>query len=129
MKNTFINQIRVQALSQKEQVMSALQWSDLQYAEYQEQMGYLYLKSEFGSDSLYVAELPYSPEFWAWWKNHWSKRDQLFLMDAYKLDLSERLTLYSQLHNPYEFHFRPHSKVLEKTYSCMISRVIKEATK
>lgn len=129
MKSTFIQSIRTEVRTNREKVMGMLQWDDLRYGEYQEQMGYVYLKTEFGQDTLFVDDLRYSQEFWAWWKNHWNKRDSIFLMDAPALDLSERNTLYAQLHNPQYFEFHPHRGVLERSYSNMIDKLIKEAVK
>lgn len=129
MKTTFINQIRINAQSSFQEVLDALQWDDLQYGSFQEEMGYAYLEAEYGSDVLFVKELPYTAEFWAWWKNHWQKRDALFLLDAWDLGLSDRINLYKQFHDAEEFYFRPHRRILEKSYSIMIDKVIKMAVK
>lgn len=129
MKTTFINQVRIGAKSTFQEVMDVLHWDDLQYANFQESMGYEYLKAEFGEGVPFVRELPYTAEFWAWWKNHWQKRDVLFLLEAEKLDLSNRVLLYRQYHSSEDFYFRPHRKILEKSYSIMIGKVIKQAVK
>lgn len=129
MITTGIKEIRIGTLSTLTQVLEVLQWNDLEYGQFQEAMGYAYLASEFEDDVLFVKELPYTAEFWAWWKNHWQKRDVLFLLAANDLGLSDRITLYKQFHSVDDFYFRPHRRILEKSYALMIDKVIKEAVK
>ncbi|WP_143960260.1 hypothetical protein [Litoribacter populi] len=125
-KITHIEKVRRENATVKMQVQNALNWDDMQYAQYQEEMGYQYLKAEYGEDLPIVREVVYHKEFWSWWKMHWLKRDRLFLEVAYSMGLDDRLQTYTALHDANDVGFRPHSVILERTYSTMMHRIIKE---
>ncbi len=72
-------------------------YTTLQYVR-----GLLYLKIIIEDREL-TAHMERSKIFWDWWKLHWSYRDRAFLSDDVgKLGLTERIMLYSELHNPYK---------------------------
>ncbi len=125
---SYIAMIRQGMRENKATVMALLQWDDLQYAEYQERMGYEYLAVEFYNIP-FANELPYNSEFWAWWRNHWNKRDTSFIMVAHDMSIPARLAYYDTLHNPKNFDFHPHRRILEHSYAVMIDKLIKEAVK
>ncbi|MFD2961336.1 MULTISPECIES: hypothetical protein [Olivibacter] len=127
-KLSYIEQIRRVTRTNQERVMSLLGWDDLQYAQYQEEMGYLYLSHEYG-DTPFINELPYTSAFWKWFKNQWAKREQIFLLAADTMSYRDRLKAYKALHNPESFEFHPHRKIMEKSYANMISNVIKEVVR
>lgn len=127
-KLTHIEKIRRVTRANQERVMTLLDWNDLQYAEFQEKMGYAYLKSEYG-DTAFINELPYTSAFWKWFRNQWAKRDQIFLLAACNMSYRERVESYNAMHNPESFEFHPHRRILEQSYSNMIGKAIKEVVK
>jgi len=110
----------------KAQIITLLEWSELDYAEFQELQGYRYLRSEFGNDP-FVNLLPYQSLFWKWWINHWLKRDEEFLtvVKNYNLKLDNLRKGYEIHHNPTSMQFKPQSAILRQSYSIMIGNLIK----
>jgi hypothetical protein len=123
---THTSTIEQKSLTIKEQVLNLLQWSDLDYAEFQELQGYVYLKAEFGNTP-FVELLPYQSLFWKWWINHWLKRDAAFLKQVshYKLPLKNIRIGYEAHHNPNKVCFKPQAVILRQSYSVMIGNLIK----
>lgn len=100
---------------------------------------YCWLKYEYGLQYLYaylkndshaIGIIERSPVFWAWWKNHWTLREEAFLQDAEQLDkisLSTRRNAYHALHNPMALaaEIHPNAAVLGDSYDKMIQELIK----
>ncbi len=125
---THANAVKQQNTDIKQQVLSLLKWDALEYAEFQELQGYIYLKEEFGTTP-FVELLPYQSLFWKWWINHWIKRDADFLNAVGKFNLKvEYLRQAYEVHNsPEVIEFRPQSAILRQSYSVMIGNLIKDA--
>lgn len=107
-------------------VQQVLGWNDEQFANYQMQCGYDYLRSTFGPDLPFLDEVVKCKAFWGWWKNHWTRRDEEFLMMAGLLRRHEAEEYYKLMHEPGGIGFTPHAEIMEETYALMISRAILE---
>lgn len=123
---THIQKVQIQNQTVREQIQHLLGWSRLQYAEFQEEMGYAYLEYEFGLYTPMVNLLPYEKTFWSWWINHWVKRDIAFLKEAYKYNDHWRVIAYKTGNRPNSIHFKNHIKMLRLSYNGMINTLIKE---
>jgi len=124
---THIKTIQLENKTVKERIQCILGWTDLQYAEYQEEMGYRYLVNEFGTDCIMAQQLVYQKVFWSWWINHWMKRDIAFL-EAYKKNPSITEVVYRLRHNPKGVEFDINSDLYQKSFAAMIGQLIKEVT-
>jgi hypothetical protein len=86
----------------EEQVCQLLQWNAEDFAVFFYETAIAYLKAYFGEhDDEAISNLSARKEFWRWFKNHWTYRDQVFfeslLLDTCSMSL--RLELYRGLHN------------------------------
>lgn len=140
MKTTHIEKVRVELATVKMQAQNVLGWDDLQYGQFQEEMGRKYLE-HFGSvtstlrepqctapvDDPFLEEITRSKTFWSWWRLHWLERDREFIEISCLLRTGEMEPYYRDLHQPGSVAFRPHSKILEDTYTQMMHKLVKEA--
>jgi hypothetical protein len=119
------------ATNYKEQVMQALKWDALKYAEFQEEMGIRFLKSVLlGGDETWLSELTRCRIFWQWWINQWNIRDKQFIeCRLYASSLHNAVENYEYLHNPITLRTRPHKGVMEETYAVMMQGFIDETMK
>jgi hypothetical protein len=105
------------------QVMKLLEWDEAQYGEFQMNQAYTYVERAIGLTEWGVAQLMQTPDFWAWWRNHWHKRDMGFVPDAKKLSLQERRLFYEITHDAEAIGFTPHQVVMEAGLAGAIKRV------
>jgi len=108
------------------QVMKLLDWNDQQYANFQFESGYSYLKFWIGDDVWGFSELPLTASFWAWWRNHWHKRDMDFINEAKPMSIAERRRSYSNIHNAETISFSPQKNIMEDAYAKMIYKITHE---
>ena len=123
---TLTNAAKVSRANQsvKERVQTVLGWSDLKYGEFQADMGYRYLVTEFGANNEMIDALIREKIFWSWWINHWVRRDQSFLSQyegTYRNDLD---LVYQLRHNPEAVVFKPQSTLLKHSYAKMMGKLI-----
>lgn len=125
---THTKTIRFENKTVRELIQNYLGWSELQYAEYQEQMGYAYLIQEFGADCIMAQQLVYKKIFWSWWINHWIKRDIKYI-EANKF-CPHKITevSYKLKHNPKSPVFKINTEIYQKSFATMIGQLIKEVT-
>jgi len=124
---TYIQKVRQGNAAIKMQVQNLLGWDDLQYATFQQEQGYAYLRAQFDIDTPLVDRIPEHKEYWSWWRLHWIKRDREFLDMSNMLFKSEMEEYYRQLHDPESMAFWPHAAILEETYTEMIHQLVKGA--
>ena len=130
-----IDKIRSEMAIQKMEVSNLLGWTDMQYAEFQEEMGIEYIKTELTPKTLPQAQGDTSPslamelvkfkEFWSWWRLQWMRRDEEFLEMSTSLFPTEYEEYYRELHQPDSMLFRPHTDVMRSTYNQMVHRLVK----
>jgi len=130
-----IAQRREQAAKTKAVVMTLLQWTELEYAEFQYESGLAYLRhyipwDKWGQDMLQRSKL-----FWNWWKNQWALRDESFCAMDSEVPTSEvgistanLRRLYYHLHDAaiLASDIYPNRTVLEESYNQMIHQLNKE---
>ena len=80
-----------------------LNWTEMQFAEYQYQNGIAYLMWYLPCDEWARQQLERSKLYWNWFKNQWVLHDESLL--SFKLSLSEcdhntLMRLYDDLHCP-----------------------------
>jgi len=120
------------ALELKQTICALLGWDELQYAEFQYQMGLAYLGSYIIGDHWGQDMLQRTPLFWNWWKNQWMIRDKAFLQDQEeelsKLRVETCRSLYRHLHDAGQLacDIYPGRMIMDESYNQMIHSLIKE---
>lgn len=100
--------------------MKLLGWDDLQYGKFQMEQAYAYLDYAIGLDEWGVQQISETASFWAWWRNHWHKRDMGFVADAKKMSLDERSLFYEITHNAEAIEFTPHRVIMDASFAKVI---------
>lgn len=126
--NSYTNHIKNEMQSTKARIMALLNWSEVDYGNFQYETGLLYLHAYIPDDIEGIDMLTRSRIFWNWWKNHWLQRDQDFLNDAQVQHSHKTLieSMYVCSHCPNELagQIRPQAIVLTESYSVMIGKLI-----
>lgn len=122
---THIKKVQLQNQTVKQRVQTALGCDSLKYAEFQEEMGLVYLKQEFKNDETSIALMAGNKIFWSWWINHWVKRDMAFLADMNGLNERWCRKIYFARNNPKSAYFSIYQNQLKKSYAAMIGSLIK----
>lgn len=109
-----------------------LGWDDLQYGQFQYEMGVTYLRFYLPYDDWGRDQLERTRLFWSWWRNRWAERDAGFcdtedgqapvcsktvLAQIYR-GVHDATTLASDIY--------PGRVIMEETYSQMVGDLIKE---
>jgi len=121
-----INQVKTHHLAISGHIMRLLDWNEQQYADFQFDQAYEYLKFWIGEEVWGAKELPMSAAFWAWWRNHWHKRDLSFMDKARAMSMNERRNYYAFIHSPKAIAFKPQSVVMDDAYAKMIYNLTHE---
>lgn len=119
-----------QANKVKAVVMQLLQWSELEYANFQYESGLAYLRHYIPTDKWGQDMLQRSRLFWNWWKNQWLLRDECFLAVGKEILTNAVSTenlrrLYFHDHNPATLasEIYPNRTVLDESYNQMIHSI------
>lgn len=126
---THIQKRREAAQKSKERIMRLLEWNELQYCDFQYRMGLEFLQEYIPGAPEGIAYLERHPVFWAWWRNQWTLRDEIYLnSDISTVRLRLRQNIYIQKNNPRALAegITPPAKVLEDSYAQMIQETFKE---
>ena len=98
-KSTHIQVQREKAVTVKEAACKLIGCTEMEYCEYQYSVGKQYLQSLMPNYPTIIDELVCHKLFWAWWRNCWMLRDELFVIEAPPLHNLARWQLYSELHD------------------------------
>lgn len=116
----------------KQAVIALLQWTEMQYAEFQYEQGTKYLHAYLKGDEYCVRIMEDSRIFWNWWKNHWTIRDAEFIHIANQVTI-RRTEIIRQLYRQYNkgtmlaTSIHPNAVVLNESYAGMTTNMISEA--
>lgn len=111
-------------------VIKLLQWTELEYAQFQYESGLAYLRHYIPTDKWGQDMLQRSKLFWNWWKNQWLLREEGFYymenevqMDKISTDNLRRL--YCHLHDAATLasEIYPNRTVLDESYNQMIHSI------
>ena len=114
----------------KSQICDWLDWSELQYGEFQYQCGCLYLQYYISKDPEAIDEVIQHPIFWEWWKSEWLDRDYVItgtLMKCCELSIEEKRMLYLNWHDARVLanELSGVGLIMSNGYKIMISEIIK----
>ncbi len=114
----------------QQRVCYLLNWTDKQYKEFQYKQGCLYLQLYLSKYPAIIDELIDNKIFWAWWRNQWANRDDIYVHNTEVLHLPKRVGLYQQTHNAETLvlDMYPPASVFAQSYNTMIGEVIKQQT-
>ena len=129
-KPSHIQSRRDAAIRCEHHVMDLLDWSLEDYTWFKYQTGLRYLKL-YTANNQAIYKLERSRIFWNWWKNHWTIREEEWLLGFGKLQtISPRIRLqdYRAMHNAGGLaqEIFPNAKVLGESYAEMMQEVIDE---
>lgn len=119
-----MNAIKFIIEANKQQVRRLLGWSERRFSEFVAAKGIQYLKEVLFADDDAVLQLTKGDMFWQWWRNHWNKRDEEFLLYAGEYVLDHRLIMYEELHT-ITLDKYPHRPIMEQSYSLLMEQIIK----
>lgn len=112
-----------------------LDWTEVEYGEFQFKSGCSYLQHYIPNDPDGIDELLQHKIFWNWWKNQWHNRDFAFMLDSnnelIQLSVANRRILYVHYHDARMLaaEIAPNAIIIADAYKKMISQVIKEEVK
>lgn len=123
-----------QAEALKARVCELLNWTEERYAQFVWDCGQDYLNAYLRGDKYAIGMLEYSRVFWAWWKSHWAKRDENFLLLNKHNPLNNVQTLeqlYAHYNDGWQLaeSIHPNSVVLNESYALMMKELIAEEVK
>jgi hypothetical protein len=132
-KPTHIQSRRNAAIRCEQHVMNLLDWSLEDYTWFKYETGLRYL-NYYTKNCQAIYMLERSQIFWSWWKNHWTIREEEWLLGFDKLQtISPRIRLrdYRAQHNAGGLaqEIFPNAKILGDSYAEMMQQVIDESLK
>ena len=104
----------------KQQVETLLNWTKLEYCNFQFEMGLRYLNLELEQDSVAVKKVSQTALFWAWWRNHWAMRDKEFLN---RTKFTQNEWVYKAFNDPETIQFSSSNPHLKRSYMQMASKL------
>jgi hypothetical protein len=116
-------------------ICNLLDWTELEYGEFQFKSGCSYLQHYIPNDPHGIDELLKHRMFWNWWRNQWHNRDFAFMLDSNnelsKLCLSNKRLLYMHYHDARMLaaEIAPNAIIIADAYKKMIGELIKEEVK
>lgn len=131
-----VKRLLQEADDSKVEVCRLLEWTELEYCNFQYECGLLYLSIYLNNDQWGVNLIHRCRAFWTWWKNHWVIRDKTFFvyMEDPEVDgcfvLATRQHFYRLLHDAKELarDIHPNGTVLQDTYAEMMGQIIDQTT-
>jgi hypothetical protein len=128
---TQIQQRKELSKSIMNQVCNLLNISPLEYKEFQYKQGCAYLQSYIPKYPAIIDELLQNKIYWAWWRNEWLNRDEVYVLNVEILNIPNRWLLYKHLHDPHVLiqDIQPNKFVLGDSYATMMQQVINKGGK
>lgn len=118
----------------KRAVIENLDWTEMDYCNFQYEQGLIYIEtylSGFGEvNKKWLQALLESRIFWNWWKNHWTRREESYLITD-QLPRHQRREIYRSMHNGRNLatEIHPNRVVLDESYPQMLHSVVKAQVK
>jgi hypothetical protein len=79
-----------------------------------------YLTKQLGPDEKGRERLLGAPEFWAWWRNHWARRDAQFIdecVGSHDDSIADLRAYYKHIHSSDRLQtIRPHKRMMDKSF-------------
>lgn len=104
--------IRKEMDTTKTKVCQKLNWTDMEYGQFQEATGTSYLQMECVACTSQAINVAKNKSFWSWWRVQWMKRDKEFLEYTDMLFPDEFEEFYKKSHHISSIHFTPHTRLI-----------------
>ncbi|MFN4248934.1 MAG: hypothetical protein ACK4EY_14500 [Flavipsychrobacter sp.] len=122
-ETTHIQKRKNAAVSTMQQVIELLEWSQEKYCWHKYLTGLEYLNRYTQGDAEAIGWLENQKMFWNWWKNHWTIREEQFILSASKMKHRiNREVLYMGMNNANSLanEICPNGVLLGESYAVMI---------
>lgn len=110
------------------EIMKTLRWDEMTFTSFQFDSGLAYLKNYLKDDEHAISVISASSDFWAWWRNHWTNRDQAFIEYAVNTtyNLRELRETYRETHDAETLAkaIYPNGAILNESYAKMITELV-----
>jgi hypothetical protein len=118
-RKTAIESAKDKAKRTQELVLVMLEWDSDDHFVFVVDKASEYLKKQCGPDVIGQQRLMGQPEFWTWWKNHWSRRDADFIDQCLgETNLENLNAYYRHIHSSDRLQtIRPHKSMLQKSFA------------
>lgn len=132
-EKTHIQKVRDRAIHNRQLIQHIIGWSDLDYCEFQMEVGYEWVDANIPGDRWGRDILVKSEIFWKWWINQWNRRDAGFL-EYYGREHTLSPTVIRTMREIYKSEHRleklncyPNRIILEDTFKIMVGDILREA--
>jgi hypothetical protein len=127
-RKTAVEAARLKAKRTHELVIVMLEMDETEHFEFMVDKAVDYLKKQCGPDHAGQQRLLGQDEFWAWWKNHWSRRDAQFMDEALASEsnnLDDLKAYYNYVHSSDRLQsIRPHKRTMDKSFTKHVQPII-----
>jgi len=135
MKNLTVanrNARKDRAITLMRKVCRELKWTETDYCQFQYEQGIAYLTHYLNHDEYSIQVMERHGNFWNWWKNHWTNRDEKFIEQIVNTTFSvkDNQELYRDVHDAETLAqcIYPNGVVLNESYADMVTELIKHET-
>jgi hypothetical protein len=114
----------------QQEIQKAIGWNESEYAQFIYDCGLAYLIYYIGDESEEIlSQIRKSRIFWNWWKIHWEKRNEGFMVKLNDhSEVEDWLEVYLETHDPKTLasEIYPSGVVLGESYEAMMRKLRKE---
>src|SRR6185437_4175861 len=117
---------KIKAKRTQELVLAMLEWSNDNHFEFVIDKAQEYLAKQLSPDETGKRRLMAQPEFWTWWRNHWSRRDADFVEQCLgETDIDNLRAYYRHIHSYDRLQtIRPHKCLLQRSFAKAMQPVL-----
>jgi hypothetical protein len=119
---THTKKMKTQYANQRMAIELLLDWTPEQYAYYQEQEGYNYLRQVLCLNVWDVKCMSYEAMFWKWWINMWNLMDDNYVITLL-MNSHTPEQLYLEAHKAQYITASPMAVQFDNTYANMIGQL------
>lgn len=127
-RKSAVEAARLKAKRTHELVLVMLELTEAEHFEFMVDKAIEYLKKQCGPDVIGQQRLLEQSEFWAWWKNHWNRRDEQFLDEVLVTENNRIVDLrayYDYVHGTDRLQsIRPHKRLMDKSWAKQVQPIL-----
>ena len=123
----------------KQMILERMFMSEEAYNVLQWNTAIAWVRENVWNDEDMVSAVITQPDFWTWWENQWNLCDEQFLIDHIEyvlyvgcsdiLDDEQFKTEWLLTHSVKNIEVMPHSAIMQRAYSNVLSKAFKTQTK
>lgn len=108
--------ISLDNLTLKQKIEKVLEWTELEYCNFQFEMGLRFLDLELEGNTKLTKKIAQTRLFWAWWINHWAIREKMFFNRKIVI-VSD--AIYKSLNDPFKPSFSKSNAHLHTSFKIL----------